>query len=286
MASKHHSFKPGSYSVGVGLRSQHYQEFLTPSQGIDFLEVHPENYFGKGGNPHYHLERIAKHYPLSFHGVGLSLGSTDGINKAHLEKLKSLIDCYEPILVSEHLCWTSVKGIYFNDLLPLPYTEESLDLVINHINQVQDYLKRPILIENISTYLEFEHSEMPEYEFINQVIKATGCGMLLDINNLYVNANNHGWCMATYLNNLPFIAIEEIHLAGFTRKEFDDGSILIDTHDKPVAGAVWDLYIQCIQRIGSRPTLIEWDKDLPELTTLLKEAEKAKAILENAHVAA
>ncbi|AHE67053.1 DUF692 domain-containing protein [Legionella oakridgensis] len=283
MRSHSRAFKPVSGSVGIGLRSQHYSNFLDSLPNIGFLEVHCENYFGQGGKPLVCLEHIANHYPLSFHGVGLSLGSTDGLSAQHLRKLKALIDRFEPMFVSEHLCWGSVEGTYFNDLLPLPYTPESLWLVIKHVHQVQDYLKRPILIENISSYLEYDHSVIPEYEFMMEIIKATGCSILLDVNNLYVNSVNHGWDTKTYLHHLAPQAVQEIHLAGFTQKVFDDALLLIDTHDKPVTQDVWMLYEQSLQYLGPKPTLIEWDANLPDLSILLGEAEKAKRILDDVY---
>ncbi len=278
------SLKPISDLVGVGLRSQHYQEILDRLPNIGFLEIHCENYFGKGGRPLHYLEQISQQYPLSFHGVGLSLGSADGLDSQHLKKLKNLVTCFNPVFVSEHLCWTSIGGMHFNDLLPIPYTDEALALIIKHVQQAQDFLKRNILIENISTYMEYNHSVIPEYEFMMEVVSQTGCGILLDVNNLYVNASNHHWDITTYLSKISPGAVEEIHLAGFTKNDFEEGSLLIDTHDKPVAAAVWEVYEQTIQSMGLKPTLIEWDKDLPELEVLLGEADKARKILEHANL--
>lgn len=265
--------------VGIGLRNPHYQDILANKPPIDFLEVHCENYFAEGGKPLHYLEQISAHYPLSFHGVGLSLGTTDQLNAEHLKKLKSLINRFEPLFVSEHLCWGVIDGTYFNDLLPLPYTEESLQLFISNTQRVQEYLNRTIMIENISTYLEFEHSSLAEYEFLSELVKATGCQLLLDVNNLYVNSVNHQWNAKKYLQNLPAHAIKEIHLAGFTENIFEDGKLLIDTHDQLVSTEVWDLYEQAIHTIGPKPTLIEWDSHLPELNVLVQEAHKAKTVL-------
>lgn len=270
--------------AGIGLRAQHYQEVIARQPSIGWFEVHSENYFGEGGLPLHYLRLIRDNYPLSLHGVGLSLGSTDDLNYEHLDRLKKLITEFEPGLVSEHLCWSSINGHYMNDLLPLPYTEEALSLVAEHLHLVQDYLGRQLLIENISTYLEFTYSTIPEYEFIRALVQQTGCGILLDVNNLYVNSRNHGWSLIDYIEALPTDAIAEIHLAGFVSNPLATGSILIDSHNQPVASAVWALYEQTVKQIGQRPTLIEWDKDIPELDVLLGEADKATIILEGDNV--
>ncbi len=269
--------------VGIGLRAEHYAAVFNTRPNIGWLEIHSENYFGAGGKPLYYLEQISRYYPLSFHGVGLSLGSTDVINLLHLNKLKTLIDCFAPIMVSEHLCWSSINGQYLNDLLPLPYTEESLNLVVKHVTQVQEYLQRPILLENISSYLQFTHSTIPEYEFMRETAQRSGCGILLDVNNLYVNSKNHGWDAKHYLQRIPAGLVKEIHLAGFTENYFAEGSILIDSHNQPVALAVWELYAQALHCLGIKPTLIEWDTDMPDLAVLLSEAAKAGKIMEQMH---
>jgi len=266
--------------TGIGLRTPHYQEIIDTKPDIGWFEIHSENYFGKGGKPHYYLDLIRQNYPLSFHGVGLSLGSTDTVDLNHLSKLKNLITIYNPSFVSEHLCWSSVGGHHLNDLLPLSYTEEALNLVIRQINQTQEYLNRQILIENVSTYLQFSHSTIHEAEFMCEIVKHTNCGILLDINNLYVNSINHDWNTASYLNTVPAQFIHEIHLAGFAENHFENGSILIDTHNQPVFSAVWQLYAEAIKKYGPKPTLIEWDKDIPALSVLIQEAEKANRILE------
>lgn len=283
MASKSQFFpvKPIPAQAGIGLRAEHYQEVLTTLPKIDWFEVHSENYFGEGGKPIYYLEKIRNDYPLSFHGVGLSLGSSDELDISHLEKLRKLINYFSPHFVSEHLCWSSIKGHYFNDLLPLPYTEEALVHIVKRINQTQEYLKRKILIENISSYLQFSHSAMPECEFLNEVAKRTECGILLDINNLYVNQINHGWDIENYLNTISVNYVKEIHLAGFSKKNIEGHTILIDTHNAPVAPEVWQLYKKTIQAFGKIPTLIEWDRDVPELDILLREASIANRILDN-----
>jgi hypothetical protein len=265
--------------AGIGLRAPHYAEVLRELPAIPWLEVHSENFFADGGRPHEVLEQVCSHYPLSLHGVGLSLGSTDPLNTWHLDKLKGLIQRYEPGLVSEHLCWCSVDKRYFNDLLPLPYTEEALRHISDRIAQVQDYLGRQILIENLSSYLQFTDSTIPEWEFIAAVAERSGCGILLDVNNIYVNARNHGFDAGAYLEAIPVAAVKEIHLAGYE----DEGDCLIDTHGKPVADDVWRLYEQAVYRFGRVPTLIEWDTDIPPLAVLLGEADHAQDIMERSH---
>ena len=265
--------------AGIGLRAQHYREVLEQRPAIGWFEVHSENYFGDGGAPLNYLEQIRAHYPLSLHGVGLSLGSADDLNRAHLQKLRALIERFEPALVSEHLCWSSIGGRYLNDLLPLPYTEEALHHVGARIREAQDFLGRQILIENVSSYLEFAHSTIPEWEFLAAVTAASGCGILLDVNNVYVSAMNHGFDAARYLRALPTAAIREMHLAGFSVNRYEDGEILIDTHGAPVAEPVWTLYRQALRQFGPLPTLIEWDTDIPPLAVLQDEMRRADAIL-------
>ena len=272
--------------AGIGLRAEHYDAVLETRPPVGWLEVHSENYFGAGGKPLDYLERIRAHYPLSLHGVGLSVGSTDPLDRRHLAKLKNLIERLEPALVSEHLSWGSVGGRYFNDLLPLPYTDEALYHMIARVAQVQDVLGRPILIENPSSYLQYVESAIPEWEFLAVLAERTGCGVLLDVNNIYVSARNHGFDASAYLRAIPRHLVREIHLAGFTVNRFDGGEILIDTHNRPVWPAVWALYRQAVQRFGPIPTLIEWDTDLPELAVLVDEAQRAGAILEERHARA
>ena len=264
--------------TGIGLRAAHYHDLLALRPALTFLEVHSENYFGAGGPPHYFLEKMREVYPLSFHGVGLSLGSVDAINTCHLTKLKALIKRYQPRLVSEHLCWTSAGGIHTHDLLPLPYTEEAVSQVAKHIRQTQDFLERRILIENVSSYVEFEASDMTEWEFINAVLETADCDLLLDVNNIYVNATNHDFDAQTYINAMPAKRVQEIHLAGFEYDALAD--CLVDTHSTSVHAPVWDLYRHALASIGPRPTLIEWDSDLPALDVLLAEAAQANVILE------
>ena len=262
--------------AGIGLRPRHYREMLATRPGVAFLEIHAENYFADGGQPLAVLERLRAHYPLSVHGVGLSLGSTDPLDTAHLDKLARLVDRFEPDLVSEHLCWCSVGGRHFNDLLPLPYTEEALSHVSRRIHQAQDYLGRQLLIENLSTYLEFNVSTIPEWEFLGELVRRTGCALLLDVNNVYVSSQNHGFDPHRYLRAVPLSAVREIHLAGFD----SNGKCLIDTHGRAVAEPVWALYEETLRRFGPLPTLIEWDTDVPPLAVLLAEAQRADSILQ------
>lgn len=271
-----------NHQAGIGLRAPHYREILQTLPSVSFVEAHSENYFGAGGQPLYFLEQVRAHYPLSLHGVGLSLGSADGLRQQHLWKLKRLVDRFEPALVSEHLSWSAIGGRFANDLLPLPYTEESLAVLTQRIGEVQEFLGRRILIENISSYLRFSHSTIPEPEFISALVRASGCGILLDINNVYVNSVNHGFDAGEYLKAIPVGEVQEIHLAGFD----DNGQCLIDTHGKPVCDQVWALYAQALTRFGRVATLLEWDTDIPALPVLLAEARKANRFLENANVLA
>ena len=269
--------------AGIGLRAPHYRDVIETRPDVSWFEVHSENYFGDGGAPLFYLEQTRAHYRISLHGVGLSLGSADPLNMAHLRKLKALIQRFEPGLVSEHLCWSSIGGRYLNDLLPLPYTEEALKHVTERIGQAQDFLGRQILIENVSSYLQYKHSTIPEWEFITEVARASGCGILLDVNNIYVSAVNHGFDAGQYLQAIPVTAVQEIHLAGFAVNHYPDGDVLIDDHGSPVHANVWALYHTAVRRFGPIPTLIEWDSDIPALSVLLQEAHKAEAILEENH---
>jgi hypothetical protein len=250
---------------------------------IGWLEVHSENYLATCGVPLDALMAVREHYPLSLHGVGLSLGSVDELSPLHLRKLRQLVDVVEPALVSDHLAWCSYQGRYLNDLLPLPYTDEALAHVVGRVQQAQEYLGREILIENISSYLAFAQSSIPEWEFLREVAQRSGCRLLLDINNVYVSAFNIGFDPLRYLNAIPGQLIAEIHLAGFTVKSLLTRELIIDTHNAPVAPEVWALYGGLIARIGPRPTLIEWDSDLPALEVLLAEADKAQRFLEVDH---
>jgi uncharacterized protein (UPF0276 family) len=264
--------------AGIGLRAPHYREMASRRPPLAFLEVHSENYFGDGGPPHFYLEQLRQDYPLSLHGVGLSLGSGDPLDPAYLAKLKQLTDRYQPALVSDHLCWTSAGGTHAHDLLPLPFTPAMVNHVAARIRQVQDALGRRILVENASSYVAFAESEMTEWAFVNEVVAEADCLLLLDVNNVYVNAVNHGFDAREYLGAMPSARVAEIHLAGFDTDE--RAQCLVDTHGKPVHAPVWALYRDTVRRIGPRPTLIEWDADIPPLNVLLAEASRANAILD------
>lgn len=271
--------------AGIGLRAEHEREVLDQGAHCAWLEVHSENYFGPGGGPVERLLAVRERFPVSLHGVGMGLGNTDPMDAGHLERLARLIDRVEPALVSEHLCWNAHDGRHFNDLLPLPYTEEAIRHVAGRIARVQDALGRRILIENLSSYLEFRDAQMSEWEFLREVAERADCAILLDVNNVYVNACNHGYRALDFVMAMNPGRIEEIHLAGHTRRELEDGTVLrIDTHDQPVCPEVWDLYSKTIQHLGPRPTLIEWDAKLPPLSTLEAEAKTADRIMEARHV--
>ena len=263
-------------AAGIGLRHPHFRELQTRRPAVAFLEVHSENYFGDGGRDLDMLTRLRRDYAVSLHGVGMSIASADGIADAHLAKLKRLVERIEPAAISEHLCWSGFGGRHWNDLLPLPHTRAALDLVAAHVTRIQDTLQRPLLVENISSYVEFVASEMSELEFITQLARRTGCRVLLDINNLYVNAVNHGFDAARALESMPAGLVDEVHLAG----HFRGADCLIDHHGDRVAPAVWALYESFIRRAGPKPTLIEWDTALPALDILLDEARLADQILE------
>jgi uncharacterized protein len=266
--------------AGIGLRFQHHEAVAQIRPDIPWLEVHTENYMG-GGTPLAYLEAIRADYPISLHGVGLSLGSADGLDTAHLARIGRTVERIEPGLVSEHLSWSVVGRHYLADLLPLPMTEEALEVVCRHVDQVQTYLKRRILVENPSSYLRYRHSTMPEWEFLAATAERTGCGLLCDVNNIYVSACNHGWDPLVYLATLPAAAIGEIHLAGHTVRLLEGGQVLrIDDHGSRVIPEVWALYAEALARFGPVPTLIEWDTNIPDLAVLLDEAARAAAFLE------
>ena len=265
-------------STGIGLRGPHLAAIVAAPPAVGFLEVHPENYMG-GGPALGALERLRRERPISLHGVGLSLGGTDGIDQGHLERLAGLVERLEPVLVSEHLSWSIVEGVYLNDLLPLPYTEEALDLLAAHIDRVQTRLRRRILVENPSSYLSYRHSTIEEPAFLAALAARTGCGLLCDINNIHVSGCNLGFNGEAYLAALPAGAIGEFHLAGHSINDVDGQKILIDDHGSEVAAPVWALYRAALRRFGPRPTLIEWDSHLPALPVLLGEAAKADAAI-------
>ena len=268
------------FPVGIGLKSQHYAEILEVKPPVSFFEVHAENYMVEGGAHHRFLGEIAEHYPLSVHGVGLSLGSAEGIDGGHLERLAMVIERYKPRLVSEHLAWSVSDGSYFNDLLPVPYTEESLTIVADNISRTQDRIGRQLMVENPSTYLTFDSSTMPELDYLVKLAEHTGCSLLVDVNNIFVSASNHGWSAADYISNVPADLVGEIHLAGHSERDIDGTTLRIDDHGSPVAAEVVQLYSQLISRIGMRPTLIEWDNNIPELTEWVDEALAAKKVAE------
>ena len=282
------STRPGPIpaTAGIGLRALHHRDVLEQRPAVGWLEAHSENYFAPGGAQPEILERIRAEHPLSLHGVGLSIGSTDPLDRRHLENLKRIVDRFEPALVSEHLSWGSFRGRHYNDLLPLPYTEEALRHMVARVAEVQDYLGRQILIENVSSYLEFSCSTMPEWEFLAALAFESGCGILLDVNNIYVSAQNHGFDSQEYMMRMPARAVREIHLAGHSRKSYRGRDILIDTHSTFVCAHVWALYAAAIHRFGDVPTLIEWDTDIPALSVLVEEAKRADAIREAQHALA
>ncbi|HZC15907.1 MAG TPA: DUF692 domain-containing protein [Caulobacteraceae bacterium] len=276
--------RPFEALAGVGLRAPHYERFLDldrpPATG--WLEAHAENYFDRGGVRHRMLLELAERYPISIHGVALSLGSAEGLDADHLDRLAALVAEIAPPLVSEHLAWSRMGDIYYNDLLPLPLTEESLDIVSANIDRVQARLNRPILVENPSGYLPIGFSTLEEAEFLARLVARTGCGLLLDVNNLFISAANLNVNVEAWLAAIPSTAIGEIHLAGHALGGPADRPMLIDTHGAPVSHGVWSLYETVIRRFGPRPTLVEWDSDLPPLETLLEQATLAQAILDRA----
>ena len=265
--------------AGIGLRFQHHQSVIDTQPDVAWMEVHTENYMG-GGTALRYLDVIRREVPISLHGVGLSLGSAEGLNPAHLERIRQVAERIEPGLMSEHVAWSVVDGVYLADLLPLPMTEEALDVVCRHVDQMQSYLRRRILVENPSTYVTFRHSTIPEWEFMTAVAARTGCGILCDVNNIYVSTQNHGWDLSAYLAGLPPAAIGEIHLAGHAVRQLPDGRTLrIGDHASSVIPEVWALYQEALARFGPVPTLIEWDNNVPPLDTLLKEARQAECLI-------
>jgi uncharacterized protein (UPF0276 family) len=270
-----------SRAVGVGLKPQHLPSILRAPSGLDFFEVHAENYMGAGGPFPAHLERVRRDHALSIHGVGLSIGGEGGLDVGHLGRLAALAARFQPQWVSEHLAWSSHGGVCFNDLLPLPYNAQSLDRVCRHVEQVQDRLQRRLLLENPATYLEFESSSYGEAEFLCEVVRRTGCGLLLDLNNAFVNAVNHRRDAAAFIAALPAAAVGEIHLAGFSEDRDAAGArLLIDSHGTAIDEAVWQLYAFTLQRLGPRPTLVERDNDVPDFATLRAEALRAAAMMD------
>lgn len=266
--------------AGAGLKPEHQRHILEARPDVGWFEVHAENYMGAGGPPHHFLERVRALYPLSVHGVGLSIGSAEGMVPGHLTRLKAVVDRYQPFIVSEHLAWSTHDGIFLNDLLPLPYAEATLSLVARHVDEAQTALGRPILIENPSTYLRFDEEEMPETDFLRALARRSGCGLLLDINNVVVSAANHGFDPRAYLASFPHEHVAEIHLAGHAVLERDGETLCVDTHDRTVSPEVWSLFREMIARHGPRPTLIEWDAEVPAWHDLEEEARQAQSVLQ------
>ncbi|MGM4985841.1 MULTISPECIES: MNIO family bufferin maturase [Rhizobium] len=268
--------------AGTSFKHEHLPAITAEGPQRGFFEVHAENYMGAGGPPHRILEQIRRDNPVSLHGVCMSIGGPQPLDKAHLERFRSLVERYEPALVSEHLAWSTHQTTYFNDLLPLPYTQDSLVRVCDHIDEVQTTIGRPILLENPSTYITFSESAMSETDFIRSIARRTGCRLLLDVNNVFVSATNHGFSALDYLSDFPLASVGEIHLAGHAEQSDDEGDLLlIDSHDGPVADAVWKLYQIVISRRGPIPTLIEWDSSIPDWPILRAEASAAQAILDH-----
>lgn len=263
-----------SPGFGLGLRPVHYPDFLKKTQPVEWLEIISENYMVQGGLPLDNLNKIMAKYPLAMHGVSLSIGSTDGLDVEYLKELKALADHVQPLWISDHLCWTGVQGRNAHDLLPLPYSEEALKLVVRHVSQVQELLGQRILLENVSSYLDYQSSEMSEWVFLREVAERADCLLLLDVNNIYVSSINHGFSAKEFLNHLPIERVQQIHLAGHS----DHGDYIVDTHDHPVAEPVWDLYRYTCEHFGEVATMIERDDNIPELGELLTELNRARCI--------
>lgn len=262
----------GIQGFGLGLRRQHYETILAERPALDWFEILTENYLVPGGKPLHYLDRIRALYPMVMHGVSLSIGSSDPLNRAYLAEVKALIERIQPAWLSDHLCWTGVGGVNLHDLLPLPYTEEALRHVVERVRQVQDFLGRQILLENVSSYLTYQMSAMSEWEFLAAVASEADCLILLDINNIYVSAFNHGFDPLAYLDGIPAERVRQFHLAG----HLNLGTHIVDTHDHPVIDAVWSLYKEAVRRFGVVPTMIERDDNIPELGELLAELEVAR----------
>jgi uncharacterized protein len=267
---------------GIGLRSQHFPEFLAGEVRVDWVEALSENFFAPGGRPRAVLEKVRRQCPVVLHGVSLSIGGTEPLDRQHLRALRALASAVEPAWVSDHLCWGRHQGRYLHDLLPLPFTEESLGHVVERVDTVQNYLGRQILLENVSSYLTFSASTLSEWEYLAEVARRADCGILLDVNNIYVSAHNHGFDAETYLEAIPVDRVGQFHLAGHS----DKGTHLLDTHDAPVADAVWALYRKAVRRFGPVTTLLEWDDAIPPLARLLEESERARAVADSARAEA
>ncbi len=273
---------PVPQKAGVGLKPQHVETILATKADIGFFEIHAENYMGGGGLPHSQLSRIREGYPVSIHGVGMSIGGENRIDRDHLARFRAVVDRYQPGLVSEHLAWSTHDDVFYNDLLPLPYTSETLARVVRHIDQVQETIGRQILIENPSTYVTFNESNWSEFEFMAEIAYRSGCGLLFDVNNVYVSAINHGYSPEAYIDEYPLDKVREIHLAGHaTDADNLDHPLLIDSHDRPVASSVWALFERVLQRTGPLPSLVEWDNDVPAWEVLANEARRAQTKLDD-----
>ena len=273
----HSSFQelPIPARAGVGLKPEHYQSILESKPDIGWFEIIPENYMGAGGAVHHYLQRIREQYPLSIHGIGLSVGSEEGPSKEHLSQLKNLIERYQPGLVSEHLSWSKRHSTVLNDLLPVPYTDQALDVISRNIDQAQNFLGRQILIENPSSYFQLDYSTYTEWDFMVALAIKSGAGILLDVNNIFVSASNHNFDAKNYIRNIPPDLVKEIHLAGHSVQDMNGGIVLIDDHGSKVIPEVWDLYAFTLEHIGNRPTLIEWDANIPEWPELQAQAKIA-----------
>lgn len=259
---------------GLGLRTEHYRDFVAARQRVDWLEVISENYLVDGGKPLHFLDRIRRDYPMVMHGVSLSIGGTDAIDRAYLQQLRTLVDRIDPAWVSDHLCWTGTASLNLHDLLPVPYNEASLRHLDGRVAQVQDAIGRPLLLENVSSYVSYRADEMSEWAFISELVRRTGCELLLDVNNVYVSSVNHGFNPQLFIDAMPAVAVRQIHLAGHE----DHGDYIIDTHDHPVCDAVWDLYAYTLRRLGPVPTMIERDDDIPALPVLVAELDAARVL--------
>ena len=268
-------------TAGVGLKAMHYHQIIAGQPDIGWFEIHPENYMVAGGPPHNYLSKIREIYALSMHGVGLSIGGAEPLDKKHLDRLKKLVDRYQPQSFSEHLAWSTHQGRYFNDLLAAPYTKETLQGVCDHVDETQNHLGRTLLLENPATYIAFEDSSIDEIDFLEHVAKTTGCGLLLDVNNVFVSCTNHKRDPQDYIKRFPHQYVGEIHLAGHAEDWDDAGErLLIDAHDRTVCDEVWALYDLALAHIGAVPTLIEWDNDIPSWDKLFAEAQKAQSRLD------
>jgi uncharacterized protein (UPF0276 family) len=276
-----------SPGAGIGLKAEHYRRILEQKPALGFFEIHAENYMGAGGPPHRYLSAIRENYPVSLHGVGLSIGGPGRLDRAHLERLKSLIARYQPGLFSEHLAWSTHETGYLSDLLPLPYTAATLERVCSHIAETQDFLGRQMLLENPSSYLSFEESTYTEADFIAEIVRRTGCELLLDVNNVFVSAQNLGTSPMDYIEAYPLAHVQEVHLAGHDiMQEETGGAVLIDAHGSDVVDVVWELYAFVMTRTGPLPTLIERDNNVPPLADLLAEARRAEAVMNSIRKAA